>query len=203
MHARRRRVRVTERPTANPHVPTRLETADRVRDCVRVFRTSQRSAARLIVAGAARRQGPHRFRGVRRRLQTLCPLDRALGRPPLLASVAEQRFGTGRYYQLQSEPIVCPLAVTADTKARITTGRRRLACERRGLTGDVIAPLNIRSNCAADASFPSPVSPRMFRTPTAGSPSATSSDDSYGQTPIDAALRDRPRLYQPLTIPTL
>ena len=109
-----------------------------------------------------------------------CPLDRAPGRPPLLASVAEQRFGTGRDYQLHSEPIVCPLAATADTKARITTGRRRLACERRVLIGDVIAPLNIPSNCAADASFPSPAPPLIFRTPTAGSPSAASSDDSYG-----------------------
>ena len=87
MHARWRRVRVPRRPAANLPVPTRLDPAGRVQGYARVFRTSQRSAARLIVAGAARRQGPHRFRGLRRRSQTLAPLTaRLVARPCWRAS---------------------------------------------------------------------------------------------------------------------
>ena len=105
-------------------------------------------------------------------------LDRALGRPPFLASVAERRFGTGRDYQLQSEPIICPLAVTADTKARITTGRRRLAFASPVLIGTVIVPLSIRGVCAGDASFLSPASPPIFRISILANPSAASWEDT-------------------------
>jgi hypothetical protein len=68
-------------------IEPRLDPAGRAQRYARVFRTSQRSAARLIVAGAARRQGPHRSRSLRRPSQTLAPLTaRLVARPCWRAS---------------------------------------------------------------------------------------------------------------------
>jgi hypothetical protein len=100
MHARRRCVRVPRRPAANLPVPTRLDPGrQRPRLCARLpylpaLRRSPHCGGRSAPSRAAS------FSRFAAASAEACPLDRAPGRPPLLASVAEQRSGTARDYQL-------------------------------------------------------------------------------------------------------
>jgi hypothetical protein len=72
---------------------SRLVTAGRVRGPTRSLRTSQRSVARLIVAGAARRQGTRRFRSKRPPSRRLSPLTARLVARPHWRAVPERRGG--------------------------------------------------------------------------------------------------------------
>ena len=77
--------------------------------------------ALLMVAAAARRQGPRRSRGSRRRPWRLSPLTaRCNGRSPWRASRGAN--ARGRTYQLSSSIIVCPSVPSASTADPITTG---------------------------------------------------------------------------------
>ena len=77
--------------------------------------------ALLMVAAAARRQGPRRSRGARRCPWRLSPLTaRCDGRSPWRASRGAN--ARGRTYQLSSSIIVCPSVPSASTSAAITTG---------------------------------------------------------------------------------